>query len=187
LSDGGRLLVFAAPAGTGKSTIIARLRQRHPEWGFSCSATTRPPRPGEQDGREYDFLSRDEFLRRVAAGQFFEHEDVHGELYGTLKAPTLERLALGETLIFDLDVNGALNVKVRYPAALTIFLLPPSPEVVRERLVKRGTEPPELIERRLQRVEMEMRHADQFDCRVVNDEIERAVDEIESIVRQRFG
>ena len=187
MSSRGRLLVFAAPAGTGKSTIISRLRERHPAWGFSCSATTRSPRPGEQDGRDYYFLSRDEFLRRVRAGEFFEHEDVHGELYGTLKTPTLTRLEAGETLIFDLDVKGALSVKAGFPAALTIFILPPSLAALRERLVKRSTEPPELIERRLRRVDLEMQYAERFDHRVVNDDLERAVDEVESIVARGFG
>lgn len=187
MSSRGRLLVFAAPAGTGKSTIISRLRERHSDWGFSCSATTRSPRPGEQDGREYFFLDRDEFLRRVACGDFFEHEEVHGELYGTLRTPTLERLARGETLIFDLDVKGALTFKAGFPAALTIFLQPPSRATLRERLEKRHTEPPELIERRLNRVEMEIQHADRFDCRVINDDLERAVAEIEAIVSARFS
>jgi guanylate kinase len=186
LSNGGALIVFAAPAGGGKSTVIRRLRDTHPGWGFSCSATTRPPRPGEVDGREYYFLARDEFLRRVAAGEFLEHEDVHGELYGTLIAPTRDRIRGGEVVIFDLDVKGALNVKRFFPEAVTLFLLPPSREVLRARLEGRGTEPPELVERRLARAEMELALAPQFDVRIVNDHLDRTVAEVEEALAARL-
>lgn len=186
MSDRGRLIVFAAPAGAGKSTIIAALRERHPDWGFSVSATTRAPRPGEQDGREYYFLTRAEFLKRVAAGEFFEHEDVHGELYGTLRGPTDERLARGETLIFDLDVLGALNLKAAYPEALSIFVQPPSADVLKERLTKRNTESQAQLERRLSRVEMERSRAREFDVQITNDNLERAVELAEEHIRRRF-
>ena len=178
--------MFAAPAGGGKSTVIKELRERHPDWTFSVSATTRAPRPGEQDGREYHFLPRAEFERRVQAGEFLEHEDVHGELYGTLLAPTRERLERGETVIFDLDVKGALNVKRHFPDAFTIFLLPPSPEALRDRLRKRSTEPPELIEKRLTRVDMELALASRFDVQIVNDDLQRAVDEADDTIDQHM-
>ncbi len=186
MSSRGRLIVFAAPAGGGKSTIIRRLREQHPEWGFSVSATTRAPRPGEVDGREYYFFPHDEFLRRVAAGEFLEHEDVHGQFYGTLIAPTRERLERGETVIFDLDVKGALNVKQHFPDALTIFLLPPSRAVLKERLEARGTEPPELIARRLSRAEMELAQAGRFDIQIINDDLDRAVAETDRVIRERL-
>ena len=182
----GRLIVFAAPAGGGKSTVIRRLRQAHPEWGFSVSVTTRAPRPGEVDGREYYFLAREEFARRVAAGEFLEHEEVHGDLYGTLKAPTFERLARGETLIFDLDVKGALNVKAAYPQALSIFLLPPSRNVLRQRLEGRKTESRESVERRLVRAEMELALAPRFDVQIVNDDLETTVAGVEKAIAARF-
>jgi len=183
----GRLIVFAAPAGGGKSTVIRRLRAAHPEWGFSVSATTRAPRPGELDGREYYFLKLDDFVRRVAAGGFLEHEEVHGDLYGTLKAPTFERLARGETLIFDLDVKGALNVKAAYPDALSIFLLPPSREVLRRRLEGRKTESRESVERRLVRADMELALAPRFDVQIVNDDLDTAVAKVEKAIAARFA
>jgi guanylate kinase len=179
----GRLIVFAAPAGGGKSTIIQKLRAEHPDWTFSVSATTRPPRPGEEHGREYYFFSRDEFLRRLNDGEFLEHEDVHGELYGTLIEPTRNRLAHGETVIFDLDVKGALNIKHTFPEALTIFLLPPSREILRERLRNRRTESPQLVEKRLARADLELSMAPRFDVQVVNDELVRAVNEVDRAIR----
>jgi len=182
----GRLIVFAAPAGGGKSTVIRRLREVHPEWGFSVSATTRAPRAGEVDGREYYFLAREEFTRRVAAGEFLEHEEVHGDLYGTLKAPTFERLARGETLIFDLDVKGALNVKAAYPEALSIFLLPPSRDVLRRRLEGRRTESRESVERRLVRADMELALAPRFDVQIVNDDLATTVAGVEKAIAARF-
>lgn len=183
----GRLIVFAAPAGGGKSTVIRRLRETHPDWGFSVSATTRPPRTGEVDGREYYFLTREEFERRVTAGEFLEHENVHGDLYGTLKAPTFDRLTRGETLIFDLDVKGALNVKAAYPAALSIFLLPPSRDVLQRRLEGRRTETPASVARRLARADMELALAPQFDVRILNDNLDATVIEVEKAIAARFG
>jgi guanylate kinase len=186
LSDRGRLLVFAAPAGGGKSTVIRRLREAHPDWGFSVSATTRSPRPGEQEGREYYYLSRAEFECRLAAGEFLEHEEVHGDLYGTLIAPTRDRLEKGETLIFDLDVYGALNVKKTFPEAFTIFLLPPSREILRRRLEGRGTESPEVVERRLSRADLEIKLAPQFDVQIVNDDLDETVAKVDTAIVRHF-
>jgi guanylate kinase len=187
LSERGRLLVFAAPAGGGKSTVIRRLREQYPEWGFSVSATTRAPRPGEVDGREYNFISRADFERRVANGEFLEHEEVHGDLYGTLIGPTRVRIERGETLVFDLDVKGALNVKKVFPEALTIFLMPPSLEVLRQRLEGRKTETPEAIARRLSRAAMEMGLAPQFDVQVVNDDLETTIAEVNAAITRRMN
>jgi len=186
LSSGG-LIVFASPAGGGKSTVIRRLRDTHPDWGFSVSATTRAPRSGEADGREYYFLSREEFVRRVETGEFLEHEDVHGNLYGTLRPITMERVQRGETLIFDLDVKGALNVKEAFPEALSIFLLPPSREILRQRLEGRKTEPPEVVERRLSRADMELALAPRFDVQIVNDVLDTTVAEVERAIAARFS
>jgi guanylate kinase len=182
----GCLIVFAAPAGGGKTTIIQKLRERHPDWTFSVSATTRSPRPGEVDGREYYFFSRDEFLHRLNRGEFLEHEDVHSELYGTLIAPTQERLKCGETVIFDLDAKGAMSIKHFYPEALTVFLLPPSLEILRERLTKRGTESPQVIEKRLARASIELALAPQFDVKIVNDDLERTVNAVDKEIATRL-
>lgn len=171
----GRLLVFAAPAGGGKTTVIRAVRARHPEWLFSCSATTRPARPGEIHGQDYYFLSREEFERRIAAGEFLEYEDVHGNLYGTLRTVVDEALAANKTMVLDLDVKGAASIKRFYPRALSIFIQPPSLEILKERLVKRGTESAEVIARRLSRAEMELAQAKDFDCVIINNEIEQAV------------
>lgn len=171
----GKLLVFAAPAGGGKTTVIRAVRVRHPEWLFSCSATTRPPRLGEVDGQDYFFLTRDEFERRVSAGEFLEHEEVHGNLYGTLRSVVDDALAAGKTMILDLDVMGAASIKRFYPDALTLFIRPPSLEVLRDRLMKRGTDTPEVVAKRLSRAEMELAQAEKFDCVIVNNEIEQAV------------
>ncbi len=175
MSRVGRLIVFAAPAGGGKTTVIRAVRAKHPEWLFSCSATTRAPRPGEVNGQDYYFLSREEFLSRVAAGEFLEHEDVHGNLYGTLRTVVDEALAKGETMVLDLDVKGAASIKRHYLDALTIFIKPPSLEILQERLVKRGTESAEVIAKRLARAEMELAQADKFDCVIINNEIDQAV------------
>jgi guanylate kinase len=181
------LIVFAAPAGGGKTTVIQKLREQHPNWTFSVSATTRQPRPGEEHGREYYFFSRDEFLHRLNRGEFLEHEDVHGELYGTLIAPTQERLKRGETVIFDLDAKGAMSIKHTFAEALTIFLLPPSLEVLRARLTKRGTESPQVIEKRLARANLELSFAPQFDVKIVNDDLERTVNEVDAAIASNLG
>jgi len=186
LSERGRLIVFAAPAGGGKSTVIGRIRSAHPDWGFSVSATTRAPRAGELDHREYHFISKTEFERRVAAGEFLEHEEVHGDLYGTLRAPTNEALEHGQTLVFDLDVKGALSIKRAFPEALSIFLMPPSRDVLRKRLEGRKTETPESVERRLSRADMELGMADLFDVRIVNDDLSATVREVETAIAARF-
>lgn len=171
----GRLIVFAAPAGGGKTTVIRAVRAKLPDWQFSCSATTRAPRHGEVHGEDYFFWSRDEFLSRVAAGEFLEHEEVHGNLYGTLRTVVDKALAKGETMVLDLDVKGAASIKSHYPDALTIFIKPPSLEILKERLEKRATESADVVAKRLARAEMELAQADKFDCVIINNEIDEAV------------
>ncbi|MCL4306107.1 guanylate kinase [bacterium] len=182
----GRLVVFAAPAGGGKTTVIRHIRQKHPEWEFSCSATTRPPRDEERDGEDYHFLSREKFEEKIAAGEFLEYENVHGNLYGTLKSDVDHALESGRTLLLDLDVKGAASIKRLYPQALTIFIQPPSLEVLKERLVRRGTDAPDIIERRLARAEMELAQAKCFDCVVINQEVEQAVTDVLTCIEARW-
>lgn len=186
MSSRGCLVVFAAPAGGGKTTVIRAVRARHPEWMFSCSATTRAPRAGEVDGEDYYFLPRKEFERRVAAGEFLEHEEVHGNLYGTLRTSVDEALDSGRVLLLDLDVKGAASVKRAYPEALSVFIRPPSLEILKERLTKRGTESPEVIARRLSRAEMELAQAETFDCVIVNQEVDQAVADVLACIARRF-
>lgn len=184
MSKRGRLLIFSSPSGGGKTTIINALRERHPDWGYSVSATTRAMRPGEVNGVNYHFISRDEFQKRVAASEFLEWEEVHGYFYGTLKDVTLRRLEAGETLCFDLDVKGALHLKDLMPEAVLVFLEPPSREVLIDRLRSRLTDSPEEMAHRLKRVDLELALAPKFDIRVVNDSLERVVAELnEQIVR----
>lgn len=178
MSSSGRLIVFAAPAGGGKTTVIRAVRKQHPEWLFSCSATTRSPRPSEVNGQDYLFLSREEFLRRIDAQEFLEYEDVHGNLYGTLKSSVDAALTNGQTLVLDLDVKGAASIKQHYASARTVFIKPPSLEILKERLVKRGTESAEVIAKRLARAEMELAQAEHFDCVIVNNEIDQAVADV---------
>ena len=169
-----KLFVISGPSGAGKGTLVARVRDRVPELGLTVSATTRQPRAGEIDGVNYYFLTDEEFSRRVEEGQFVEWAQVHANRYGTLVSEVESKLADGHSLILEIDVQGALNVKRRFPDAVLVFVEPPSLEVLRERLVGRGTETPESVELRLANAEHELSLADRYDVRIVNDDLEEA-------------
>jgi guanylate kinase len=178
-----RLVVISAPSGAGKTTIARRLLAAHPEIEFSVSSTTRAMRPGEVDGRDYFFLSREEFDRRIAAGDLVEWEEIFGNKYGTLRSEVAARLAAGKRLLFDVDVKGGLSIRRAFPDdAILIFVAPPSMAVLRARLEQRNTETPETLARRLARAQMEMEAAGSYDRTVVNDDLERAVGEVEAIL-----
>ena len=177
-----RLFVISGPAGAGKGTLVARIRDRRPNLDLSVSATTRKPREGERDGVAYYFLSEDEFTRRVEAGDFLEWDGHFDKRYGTLRSEVDARLEAGHSVILEIDVNGALNVKRVRPDAVLVFIAPPSLEVLEARLRGRGTETEEQIALRLGRVEMEMAKAAQYDEVVVNDDLETAVDELDAIM-----
>lgn len=179
---GAKLVAFSAPSGSGKTTICRLLLERNPAFSLSISATTRPPRGSEVDGVDYVFLSKEAFLEKVSAGEFLEHEEVFGRYYGTLKSTVENFLANGRTVLFDIDVKGALNVKKAYPDALLIFIKPPSLEELRRRLTGRNTDKPEEIERRLKRIELEYAAAEEFDHIVVNDNLDKAVALIEDLI-----
>lgn len=173
----GKLIIFSAPSGSGKSTIINKLMSEYGLRGrFSISATSRKPRGSEQDGVEYYFLSEEDFRRRISEGDFLEYEEVYpGCFYGTLRSEVDRTLARGENVILDIDVQGGLNVKKIYgDRALTLFIQPPSIERLRERLERRGTDAPEVIERRLAKAETELSFAHRYDAVVVNDDLEEA-------------
>jgi guanylate kinase len=174
----GGLVVVAGPSGVGKGTLVGRLLAEHPAFAFAVSCTTRAPRPGEAEGREYYFLSEEDFARRVAADEFAEWEALHAHRYGTLKAE-IERLRhAGRHVLFDLDVKGALNLKRRYPEALLVFIAPPSLEALEQRLRGRGSESEEQIRIRLERSREELALAPRFDRLVVNDDLDKSYQDL---------
>jgi guanylate kinase len=181
----GRLIVFSAPSGTGKSTVARQVLERIDSLEFSVSATTRPMRPGERDGVEYYFLSREEFEERIRRGGFIEHEFFFGNYYGTLLDKTREVVDGGRNMLLDLDVKGALNLKQQFgDQALLIFLKPPSIEVLKERLEGRSSEDPQALKIRLERAAMELSHAESFDEVFVNDDLDRTVEAVTVRIEQ---
>ncbi len=184
----GKLLIFSAPSGCGKSTIINWLMSEHPElrMHFSISCTSRSPRGTEQNGVEYFFLTPDEFRAKIAADEFVEYEEVYTDrYYGTLKSQVQKQLEASENVVFDVDVHGAMNIKKAYgDKALSIFIMPPSIEELRRRLVHRATDAPEVIEQRIGRAEYEISYADKFDITVVNDDLEKAKQDALAIIKE---
>ena len=180
----GKAILFSAPSGCGKTTIINELMQYFDCFDFSISATSRLPRGEEQDGREYYFLSHSEFMRRVEDDQFLEWEEVYkGTCYGTLKSEIDRIWNAGKVIVFDVDVNGGRNIK-RYfgDDALSIFVMPPSIEVLEQRLRSRGTDSEESIAKRLARSAEELKQAPQFDVTIINDDLQRAVQETRNVI-----
>lgn len=184
----GKLLIFSAPSGSGKSTIVNWLMQEHPEWKltFSISATSRLPRGTEQDGVEYFFLTPEEFRQKIANNEFLEYEEVYKDhFYGTLRAQVEKELAKGNNVVLDVDVKGGCNIKKCYGnQAMGIFIQPPSLEELRRRLVGRGTDTAEQIEKRLSKAEFEMTYAPRYDHIVVNDQLELAETEAATLVEK---
>ena len=175
----GKLIIFSAPSGSGKSTIINYLLTQGLNLAFSISATSRAPRGTEQHGVEYYFLSPEEFRQRIANDEFLEYEEVYeNRFYGTLKAPIEKQLEEGVNVVFDVDVVGGCNIKKFYgERALSLFIQPPSIEELRNRLVGRATDAPEVIESRIAKAEYELGFADKFDVIIVNDNLEKAQQE----------
>ena len=178
----GRLLIFSAPSGSGKSTIINWLMTEHPELNlaFSISCTSRAPRGTERHGVEYFFLTPDEFRRRIAQNEFLEYEEVYADrFYGTLKSQVDRQLEAGQNVVFDVDVKGGCNIKKFYgDHALSLFIQPPSIDELRNRLNKRATDAPEVIEDRIARATYELTFASKFDRIMINDNLERAEQEV---------
>jgi guanylate kinase len=184
----GKVFVITGPSGVGKGTLIEQLLERIPELELSISATTREPRPGEVDGRDYFFLRPEEFRRRLEAGDFLEHASYSGNYYGTLREEVERRLAEGRSVVLEIEVQGARQVRDALgDDAVLIFIAPPDEEVLRERLEGRGTDSPEDIEQRLRTAEIELGARSEFPLEVVNDEVQKAASELESLVRDELS
>lgn len=180
----GKLIVITAPSGAGKTTIARHLLNSVPGLAFSISATTRKRRPEEVEGRDYFFLTQDEFKERIERGEFLEWEEVyHGSFYGTLKSEIEKIWKAGKAALFDVDVEGALALKKKFPEnTLTILIKPPTFEILMHRLHSRATEPPEKIEERIRKAEYELQFETSFDVAIVNDDLEKAFRESEAAV-----
>jgi guanylate kinase len=183
----GRLYVIAAPSGAGKTSLVRALMEREPGLGFSISCTTRPPRPNEVHGRDYFFVSHEEFARMVESGEFLEHATVFDNRYGTPRAQVEQALAAGRSLILEIDWQGARQVRRAMPESVSVFILPPSRAELERRLRGRGTDAEEVVQRRLRDAAGDMSHWAEFDHVVVNDDFAGAVDELRAIVQGRGG
>ena len=175
-------VILSAPSGGGKTTIARRLLQQRPDVGYSVSCTTRAPRPREIEGKDYYFLTIEDFERRRAAGEFAEWAEVHGNLYGTLRSEITRVLGSGRHVVMDIDVQGARQLRLAFPSAVTVFVLPPSGEVLLDRLRKRKTESPQQLVSRLNSALQELRSVEAYEYIVVNDELERAVQRVGAIL-----
>jgi guanylate kinase len=181
------VFVITGPSGVGKGTLIRGLMERLPKLELSVSATTRAPRPGESDGVDYHFLSREDFDRRVDAGEFVEHADYAGRRYGTLRSELEDRLRAGVPVVLEIEVQGARQVRAAMPEAVQVFIAPPSLQALRTRLIGRGTDDPEEVERRLLVAERELAAQPEFGHVVVNDRLDEALDRLTAIVEGELG
>ena len=182
MTRSARLFVVSGPSGVGKGTLVARVRDRLPGLGLTVSATTRAPREGEKNGVSYYFMDDSEFARRVENGEFLEWANVHGHRYGTLRAEAERLMAEGSSVVLEIDVQGGLNVRKVYPDVVLVFIEPPSIGEPERRLRGRGTEDESSIELRLANANHEMELASLYDVRIVNDDLERATDELVSTI-----
>ena len=185
----GKVTIFSAPSGSGKTTIVRRLLARYPQLEFSISATSRAPRGEERDGTDYYFLPQEEFMRAVAENRFVEWEEVYeGTCYGTLRSEVERIWQRGHVIVFDVDVLGGINLKRIFGGdACSVFIMPPSVEELRRRLEGRGTDAPEVIERRVAKAEFELTKAPEFDHIVLNDRLEEAVERTCAILDAFIG
>lgn len=179
----GRLFIFSAASGTGKTSLARALVESMPDVAFSVSHTTRPPRPGEQHGVHYYFLNPQQFDEMVAADRFLEHAKVFGNSYGTSRAATENLLRQGKNIILDIDWQGARAIKEKMPESVSIFILPPSRAALEDRLTRRGQDTPEVIEQRMREAISEMSHYREFDHVVVNDDFAAALNDLKAIIR----
>ncbi|MDP9092886.1 MAG: guanylate kinase [Actinomycetota bacterium] len=177
-----RLTVLSGPSGVGKGTVVAAVRKNHPHIWVSVSCTTRPPRPGEREGVEYRFVTRERFAELIERDELLEYAEFAGNLYGTPRRPVLEHLAAGEPALLEIELHGARQVRAALPEANLVFLTPPSWEELERRLTRRGTESAAVIEQRLARARVEMGAEPEFDDVVVNDDVSRAAAELVRLI-----
>jgi guanylate kinase len=178
----GILFVVSSPSGGGKGTLIQRVLKSVPHLSYSVSYTTRAPRSGEIEGREYCFVTAEQFEAMIAAGAFLEWAQVHGKLYGTSRQQVSREVSAGHDIILEVDVQGAASVRDLIADSVSIFILPPSLEILRQRLISRGTDSPEELELRLRNAPKELKHYKDFDYVILNEEIERAAGQLASII-----
>ena len=182
-----KVFVITGPSGVGKGTLISELMRRIPNLELSISATTRSPRQGEENGRDYHFLSPEEFERRMEADDFLEFATYSGHRYGTLRSEVEQRLSAGHSVVLEIEVQGAQQVRAAMPDSVQIFIAPPDPGHLRTRLEGRGTDSAEAIDSRLETAEIELAAQGDFDHCIVNDDLSRAVSDLEEIVRAEAG
>lgn len=179
-----RLIVVAGPSGVGKTSVLAELRRRYPDFYFSVSVTTRPPRPGEVDGAHYHFVDNDTFDKLIGDNQLLEHAEYAGNRYGTPRGPVEQALDQGRPALLEIEVQGARQVRVAWPSAFMVMIQPPSWDVLVARLTGRGTEKPEVVERRLAAAKDELSASDEFDAVVVNADVRAAADELLTLIAE---
>ncbi|MCR5686845.1 MAG: guanylate kinase [Lachnospiraceae bacterium] len=185
MSQNGILIVLSGFAGSGKGTIIKELMNKYDDFALSVSATTRSPRPGEEEGVHYFFRTEEEFRRMIDNGELLEYANYVGNFYGTPKAYVMEQLQAGKNVILEIETEGALSVKSRYPEAVLVFVMPPSVDEIENRLKKRGTETDEVIAKRMRKAATEIEAVDKYDFLMVNDVLSESVELFNSIVRSQ--
>ena len=179
----GKLIIVSAPSGCGKGTILGRVLEDKKRFYYSVSATTRPPREGEIDGVHYIFLTEKDFRQKIKDGAFLEYAQYCDNFYGTLSAPIEEHLNAGQNVILEIEVQGAMQIRQKRPDAHFIFIAPPSLDILHDRLTGRGTEEPEIIEKRVIQAELELSYQNEYDYCVINDDLETAISDFLAIVR----